>query len=193
MGSAIVRNLQAAGYENLVLKTHRELDLTRQDAVEAFFAQEKPEYVFLAAAKVGGIWGNNSWPADFIYINLAIQCNILHAARQHQVRKLLFLGSSCIYPRLAPQPMKEEHLMTGPLEPTNSPYAVAKIAGIEMCRACNRQYHTRFIPVMPTNLYGVITSYSIHYTKLYDSSGSCPVSGSGKTQCCDRMAQGRRS
>lgn len=154
VGSAIVRRLQAAGYDNLVLRTRAELDLCEQAAVRDFFAQEKPEYVFLAAAKVGGIVANNTWPAEFIHENLAIQTNVIHAAWQHQVKRLLFLGSSCIYPKFAPQPMREEYLLTGELEPTNEPYAVAKIAGIKMCQSYNRQYGTHFLSVMPTNLYG---------------------------------------
>jgi GDP-L-fucose synthase len=154
VGSALVRRLQAAGYENLLLPEIGELDLTCQQSVADFFAHEKPEYVFLAAAKVGGIHANNTYPAEFIQINLAIQNNVIHQAWKHEVKRLLFLGSSCIYPQLAPQPMKEEHLLTGLLEPTNEPYAIAKIAGIKMCEAYNRQYGTRFIAVMPTNLYG---------------------------------------
>jgi GDP-L-fucose synthase len=154
VGSAIVRNLEQKGYDNLVVRTSSELDLRQPEAVNAFFQEEKPEYVFLAAAKVGGIWANNTWPADFIYDNLMIQNNIIHAAWKTGVKKLVFLGSSCIYPKFAEQPMKEESLMTGQLESTNSPYAVAKIAGIEMCWSYNRQHDTCFIPVMPTNLYG---------------------------------------
>ena len=154
VGSAIRRRLEAAGCGNIILRTHRELDLTRQAEVEAFFASEKPEYVFLAAAKVGGIWANSSYPAEFIYRNITIQTNIIHAAYLSGVKKLLFLGSSCIYPRDCPQPMKEEYLLSGYLESTNEPYAVAKIAGIKMCQSYNRQYGTRYISVMPTNLYG---------------------------------------
>ena len=154
VGSAIRRRLEAAGCGNLILRTHRELDLTRQAEVEAFFASEKPEYVFLAAAKVGGIWANSSYPAEFIYQNITIQTNIIHAAYLSGVKKLLFLGSSCIYPRDCPQPMKEEYLLSGYLESTNEPYAVAKIAGIKICQSYNRQYGTRYISVMPTNLYG---------------------------------------
>ena len=161
VGSAIVRRLQKAGYENLLFRRRAELDLTDKKAVDNFFATEKPAYVFLAAAKVGGIHANNTRPADFIYDNLAIQNNVLHAASEYQVEKLLFLGSSCIYPRLAPQPMREEYLLSGPLEPTNSAYAVAKIAGIEMCYAFNRQYKTNFVPVMPTNLYGPLDNYDL--------------------------------
>jgi GDP-L-fucose synthase len=154
VGSAIYRRLQTAGYTNLIGRRSRELDLTRQAEVEAFFAREKPEYVFLAAARVGGILANNTYPAEFIYLNLMIQNNIIHSSYRNGVRKLLFLGSSCIYPKFAPQPMKEEHLLTGELEPTNEPYAVAKIAGIKMCQAYHRQYGTDYISVMPTNLYG---------------------------------------
>ncbi|KVW94663.1 GDP-L-fucose synthase family protein [Thiobacillus denitrificans] len=159
VGSALMRNLRAKGYENFVTRTHAELDLTSQAAVEAFFDQEKPDYVFLAAAKVGGIHANNTYPAEFIRDNLAIQTNIIHAAYNNKVKRLLFLGSSCIYPKLAPQPMKEEHLLTGPLEPTNRPYALAKIAGIEMCWSYNRQYGTQYLAVMPTNLYGPGDNY----------------------------------
>jgi len=159
VGSAIVRKLESEGYGNLVLRTSNELDLRDQAAVSAFFAAEKPDYVFLAAAKVGGIVANNSYPAEFIYDNLQIQNNIIHNAYLAGVKRLLFLGSTCIYPKLAPQPMKEEYLLTGPLEPTNSPYAVAKIAGIEMCRSYNRQYGTRYLAAMPTNLYGPGDNY----------------------------------
>jgi len=154
VGSAIVRKLKDSGYENLVVRTREELDLVRQARVEEFFDQERPEYVFLAAAKVGGIWANSQFPAEFIYSNLVIQTNIIHSSYIHEVKRLLFLGSSCIYPKHCPQPMKEEHLLSGYLEPTNEPYAVAKIAGIKMCRYYNCQYGTRFISVMPTNLYG---------------------------------------
>ena len=154
VGSAIVRRLRAEGYTNLLLRTSKDLDLRDQAAVNEFFAREKPEYVFLAAAKVGGIVANNGYPAAFIFDNLMIQTNIIHNSWQTGVRRLLFLGSSCIYPRLAPQPLKEEYLLTGPLEPTNEPYAIAKIAGITMCRSYNRQYGTGFLAAMPTNLYG---------------------------------------
>ncbi len=154
VGSTILNRLQKQGYTNIITRSYSELDLTNQQKVEDFFKDEKPEYVFLAAAKVGGILANSTYPAEFIYQNMMIQNNILHQSWLNGVRNLLFLGSSCIYPRLCPQPMKEEHLMTGPLEPTNSPYAVAKISGIEMCWAYNRQYNTNYIPVMPTNLYG---------------------------------------
>lgn len=161
VGSAIVRNLQAKSYTNLLTRTHAELDLTDQKATDAFFAEEKPDYVFLAAAKVGGILANNLYPAEFICDNLVIQTNIIHAAYKNNVERLLFLGSSCIYPKLAPQPMKEEYLLTGPLEPTNRPYALAKIAGIEMCWSYNRQYGTKYLAVMPTNLYGPGDNYDL--------------------------------
>lgn len=154
VGSAIVRRLRAGGYTNLLTPEIDELDLTDSRAVADFFAAEKPEYVILAAAKVGGIHANNTFPADFIHINLTIQNNVIHQAFSSGVKRLLFLGSSCIYPKLAPQPMREEHLLTGLLEPTNEPYAIAKIAGIKMCESYNRQYCTKFVAVMPTNLYG---------------------------------------
>jgi GDP-L-fucose synthase len=154
VGSAIVRRLQAGGYTNLILRTSAEVDLRNQAAVADFFAQEQPDYVFLAAAKVGGIVANNSYPAEFIYDNLMIQTNVIHQAYLHQAKKLLFLGSTCIYPKMAPQPIKEEYLLTGALEPTNEAYAIAKIAGLMMCKSYNRQYGTRFIAAMPTNLYG---------------------------------------
>lgn len=159
VGSAIIKNLQYKGYTNLLTRTHAELDLTDQKATSDFFEQERPEYVFLAAAKVGGIHANNTYPAEFIYDNLAIQTNIIHAAYKNNVNRLLFLGSSCIYPKMAPQPMKEEYLLTGPLEETNRPYALAKIAGIEMCWSYNRQYGTQYLSVMPTNLYGPGDNY----------------------------------
>lgn len=159
VGSAIARNLQAKGYSNIVTRTHAELDLIDQAAVDRFFAEEKPDYVFLAAAKVGGIIANNTYPAQFIRENLAIQTNIIHAAYVNNVSRLMFLGSSCIYPKHAPQPMKEEHLLTGSLEPTNRPYALAKIAGVEMCWSYNRQYGTKYLAVMPTNLYGPGDNY----------------------------------
>jgi GDP-L-fucose synthase len=172
VGSAIVRRLTSpsplagegrgeGGYTNIVTRTHSELDLTDQHAVNEFFKKEKPEYVFLAAAKVGGIHANNTYRADFIYQNLMMESNIIHASHKHGVKKLMFLGSSCIYPKHAPQPMKEEHLLTGLLEPTNEPYAIAKIAGIKMCDAYNRQYGTNFISVMPTNLYGLGDNYDL--------------------------------
>lgn len=154
VGSAIVRNLEAKGYKNIICRTHKELDLTNQESVRTFFAQEKPDYVFLAAAKVGGIHANNTYPADFIYDNLMIQNNVIKAAHDFKVNKLLFLGSTCIYPKMAPQPIKEEYLLTGSLEETNEAYAVAKIAGLEMCKFFKRQYGDNFISCMPTNLYG---------------------------------------
>ncbi len=154
VGSAIVRKLQSLDYTNLITRTSRELDLRSQAAVAEFFEQEKPDYVFLAAAKVGGIMANSTYPAEFIYNNIMIQTNIIHNSYKAGVNKLLFLGSSCIYPKFAPQPMKEEYLLTGELEPTNEPYAIAKITGIKMCQAYNRQYGTNYISVMPTNLYG---------------------------------------
>jgi len=159
VGSAIVRCLKSQGYTNLILRTHKELDLEIQKDVNDFFERERPEYVFLAAAKVGGIYANNTYPADFIYNNLIIEANVIHAAYKYGVKKLLFLGSSCIYPRLAPQPIKEEYLLTGELEPTNEAYAIAKIAGIKICQSYNRQYGTNFISVMPTNLYGPNDNY----------------------------------
>ncbi|MGQ0510699.1 MAG: GDP-L-fucose synthase family protein [Betaproteobacteria bacterium] len=159
VGSAIVRRLRAGGFDDLALRTHAELDLTNGAEVDAFFARERPAHVFLAAAKVGGILANDRFPADFLYQNLLIQANVIEAARRHGARKLLFLGSSCIYPKHAPQPMKEEHLLTGPLEPTNEAYAVAKIAGIKTCAAYNRQFGTNFLAVMPTNLYGPGDNY----------------------------------
>ena len=162
VGSALIRQLKSRGYNNLLLRTHAELELRDQAAVQAFFAAEKPEYVLLAAAKVGGIQANNTYPAEFIHDNLVIQSNIIHSAWQHNVDRLLFLGSSCIYPKECPQPMKEEYLLTGPLEPTNRPYAVAKIAGIEMCHAYNRQYGTKFMAAMPTNLYGPNDNYDLN-------------------------------
>jgi GDP-L-fucose synthase len=161
VGSALTRNLQAHGYANLVYRTIEELDLTRQDAVEKFFESEKPNHVFLAAAKVGGIYANSTYPAEFIYSNLQIQNNIIHNAYRVGVKKLCFLGSSCIYPKLAPQPLKESYLLDGPLEPTNEPYAIAKIAGIKMCQSYNRQYGTRYISVMPTNLFGINDNFDL--------------------------------
>ena len=159
VGSALMRRLKEGGYENLITRGRSELDLADQQAVRQFYAAEKPDYAFIAAAKVGGIHANDTYPADFIYQNLMIECNLIHGAYLSGVKKLLFLGSTCIYPKLAPQPMKEEDLLTGPLEPTNEPYAVAKIAGIKMCAAYNRQYGTNFISVMPTNLYGANDNY----------------------------------
>jgi GDP-L-fucose synthase len=162
VGSALVRRLQAGGYGNLLLRGRDELDLTDQRAVASFFSAERPEYVFLAAAKVGGILANSTYPADFVAQNLMIQTNVIDASYRAGVRRLLFLGSSCIYPKLAPQPLKEEYLLTGPLEPTNRPYALAKIAGIEMCWSYNRQYGTTFLAAMPTNLYGPGDYYDLN-------------------------------
>lgn len=160
-GSALVRKLKSKGYERLLMRTHAELDLRSQATVDAFFKTQRPDHVILAAAKVGGIVANNTWPADFIYDNLMIQSHVIHAAWRIGVKRLIFLGSSCIYPRECPQPMKEEYLFTGPLEPTNEPYAVAKIAGIKMCQSYNRQYGTRFLAVMPTNLYGINDNFDL--------------------------------
>jgi len=159
VGSAIVRELKKQGYENIITRTHRELDLTRQDQVEAFFEKERPEYVFLAAAKVGGIIANQSAPADFMYENMMLEMNVIHAAWKNGCKKLEFLGSSCIYPRLAPQPMQESCLLTSELEKTNEAYALAKISGLKYCEFLNRQYGTDFISVMPTNLYGPNDNY----------------------------------
>jgi GDP-L-fucose synthase len=159
VGSAIVRRLKTEGFENVITATHQELDLTNQNSTFKFFEKTNPEYVFLAAAKVGGIHANNTYPAEFIYINLQIQNNIIEASYQNAVKKLLLLGSSCIFPKYAPQPIQEDSLMSGQLEPTNAPYALAKIAGIIMCESYNRQYGTNFISCMPTNLYGVGDSY----------------------------------
>jgi len=162
VGSAILRRLQKEGFENFVLKTSNELDLRNQQKVEDFFSREKPEFVFLAAAKVGGIMANNTYRAEFLYDNLQIQSNCIHAAWENKVKKLMFLGSSCIYPKLAPQPLKEEYLLTGELEPTNEPYAIAKITGIKMCDAYRSQYGCNFISVMPTNLYGTNDNYDLN-------------------------------
>jgi GDP-L-fucose synthase len=161
VGSALVRRLQSAGYDNLLTATRAELDLTDQPAVLAFLRRERPDYVFLAAAKVGGIQANNTLRAEFLYQNLMMEANIVHAAWQAGVQRLLFLGSSCIYPRDCPQPIKEEYLLTGPLEPTNEPYAIAKIAGIKLCESYNRQYGTQYVSVMPTNLYGPNDNYDL--------------------------------
>jgi len=159
VGSSIMRQLTTQGYNNIITRTHAELDLTNQEATSSFFENERPEYVFLAAAKVGGIHANNTYPADFISVNLMIQTNVIQSAYEVGVKRLLFLGSSCIYPRDCPQPIKEEYLLTGPLEPTNRPYALAKIAGIEMCWSYNRQFGTNYLAVMPTNLYGPGDNY----------------------------------
>jgi GDP-L-fucose synthase len=161
VGSAMIRKLTAAGYDNLVTRNSRELDLRNQDAVADFFETEQPDYVFLAAARVGGIVANNTWRADFIYDNLMIECNVIHQAYKSGVKKLLFLGSSCIYPKLAPQPLKEEYLLSGLLEHSNEPYAIAKIAGIKLCEAYRDQYGCHFISVMPTNLYGFNDNYDL--------------------------------
>ena len=161
VGSAIVRKLQAEGFENLLVRTSAELDLRSQEAVDTFFKEHKPDYVFLAAAKVGGIVANNTYRADFLYENLMIQNNVIHSAYKHSVTKLLFLGSSCIYPKFAEQPIKEEYLLTGTLEPTNEPYAIAKIAGLKMCDAYRSQYGCNFISAMPTNLYGPNDNYDL--------------------------------
>jgi GDP-L-fucose synthase len=192
VGSAIVRALQQAGYANIVVRSSSELDLRNQQAVDEFFAQEQPEYVFLAAAKVGGIHANNTYPAQFIYENLAIQTNIIHAAYVHKVKKLLFLGSSCIYPRDCPQPIKEEYLLTSSLEKTNEAYAIAKIAGLKMCEYYNKQYGTHFIAVMPTNLYGPNDNFDLRsshvipalirkiYNAYKNNNSQCEVWGTGK-------------
>jgi GDP-L-fucose synthase len=192
VGSAIVKNLESKGYTNLVYKTHKELDLLDLNAVAEFFEKEKPEYVILAAAKVGGIVANNTYRADFIYENLQIQSNVIHQSYVHGVYKLLFLGSTCIYPKNAPQPMKEDSLLTSPLEYTNEPYAIAKIAGIKMCESYNLQYGTNFISVMPTNLYGPNDNFDLetshvlpallrkmHEAKLNNAS-KVEIWGSGK-------------
>lgn len=162
VGSAIVRKLEANGYSNIVIRTHAELDILDQSAVSSFFQKEKPDYVFLAAAKVGGIHANNTLRAEFIYQNLMMEANIVHAAWQAGVQRVLFLGSSCIYPRDCPQPIKEEYLLMGPLEPTNEPYAIAKIAGIKLCESYNSQYGTQYVSVMPTNLYGPNDNYDLN-------------------------------
>ncbi len=162
VGSGIMRSLERHGYENIIVRTHRELDLRDQEQVNRFFEEEKPEYVFLAAAKVGGIWANSQAPADFCYDNLMISANVIHAAYEHHVKKLLFLGSSCIYPKMAPQPIKEEYLLTGALEPTNEGYALAKISGMQMCKFYRRQYGCDFISAMPTNLYGINDNFDLN-------------------------------
>lgn len=162
VGSAIVRRLQSAGYTNVLTRTHAELDLTRQSPVEQFLQQEQPDYVFLAAAKVGGIHANNTYRGEFIYQNLMMEANIIHAAWQARLKRMLFLGSSCIYPRDCSQPISEKYLLTGPLEQTNEPYAIAKIAGIKLCESYNRQYGTQYVSVMPTNLYGPNDNYDLN-------------------------------
>ena len=166
VGSAVVRCLQMNGFENLLLRSSSELDLTRQAAVERFFEAERPEYVFLAAARVGGILANSNYRSEFIYVNLQIQNNVIHTAWKKDVKKLLFFSSSCVYPRMCPQPMKEKHLMTGSLEKTNEPYAMAKLSGMSMCRAYNEQYKTKFISVIPTNLYGPNDNYDTEQSHL---------------------------
>ena len=167
VGSALVRELEKQGYTNIITRTHAELDLISQEAVAEFFAVEKPEYVFLAAAKVGGIGANSTYPADFVYENIMIQTNIIHSAYKNNTKKLLFLGSSCIYPKMAEQPIKEESLLTGELEPTNDAYAIAKIAGIKMCQAYNKQYGTNYISVMPTNLYGPNDNFDLEKSHVF--------------------------
>lgn len=162
VGSAIMRSLQRQGYENIIVRSHAEMDLRNQAEVNRFFDQEKPEYVLLAAAKVGGIWANSQAPADFCYDNLMISANVVHAAYEHKVKKLLFLGSSCIYPKMAPQPIKEEYLLTGALEPTNEGYALAKISGMQLCKFYRRQYGCDFISAMPTNLYGINDNFDLN-------------------------------
>jgi GDP-L-fucose synthase len=162
VGSAIVRNLQAKGYTNVITRGRTELDLLNQQAVHAFVKAEQPEYIFIAAAKVGGINANNVYRAEFLYQNLIIEANLINAAHEAGVQRLMFLGSSCIYPKLAPQPLKEDYLLTGPLEPTNEPYAIAKIAGIKLCEAYNHQYGRQYISVMPTNLYGINDNYDLN-------------------------------
>ena len=167
VGSAIMRKLQQEGYTNIITRTHKELDLTNQAQTQEFFKKEKPEYVFLAAAKVGGIHANNTYPADFAYINTMIESNVIKASYDYGVNKLLFLGSSCIYPKLCPQPIKEEYLLTGPLEKTNEAYAIAKIAGLKMCQYFNRQYGTNYISVMPTNLYGPNDNFDLETSHAF--------------------------
>lgn len=191
VGSAIVRVLDLAGYDNIIYRTSKELDLRNQQAVDSFFEQEKPDYVILAAAKVGGIHANNTYKADFIYDNLMMEANVIKAAYDHEVTKLLFLGSSCIYPKMAPQPLKEEYLLTGLLEPTNEPYAIAKIAGIKMCEAYRDQHGCNFISAMPTNLYGPNDNYDLNnshvlpalirkfHTAKQENSSSVEIWGTG--------------
>ena len=187
VGSAIVRELERQGYSNIITRGHKELDLTRQERVEEFFAAEKPEYVFLAAAKVGGIEANDSAPADFMYENIILEMNVIHAAWKNGCRKLEFLGSSCIYPRMAPQPMKESCLLTGELERTNEAYALAKISGLKYCQYLNRQYGTEFISVMPTNLYGPNDNYHPEHSHVLPALirrfHEAKVSGAGEVVC----------
>jgi GDP-L-fucose synthase len=192
VGSALIRQLEKQGYNNIVFRTHAELDLTNQEAVEAFFKAEKPEYVLLAAAKVGGIHANYTYPAEFIYQNIAIQTNVIHQSYVNGVKRLLFLGSSCIFPRDCLQPIKEEYILTGSLESTNRPYALAKIAGIEMCWSYNRQYGTKYMAIMPTNLFGIGDNYDLEKSHVIpalirkfhegkvNSSSSVSVWGTGK-------------
>lgn len=192
VGSALMRRLDNAGYKNILTRTHKELDLLNQADVHDFMQAEKPDYIFLAAAKVGGIHANNEWRADFIYMNMVIETNVIHAAYENKVGSLMFLGSSCIYPRECPQPMKEEYLLTGPLEPTNEPYAIAKIAGIKLCESFNRQYGTKYISVMPTNLYGPHDNFDLQSShvlpalmrKIHDAKvnkdKTVPIWGTGK-------------
>ena len=194
VGSALLRQLQQEGYTNLIVRNHAELDLERQADTEAFFQKECPEYVLLAAAKVGGILANHIYPAEFIQRNLAIQTNVIHAAWQNGVKRLLFLGSSCIFPRECAQPMKEESLLTGPLEATNEPYAVAKIAGVKMCEAYNRQYGTKFVTAMPTNLYGPNDNFDLETShvlpalirKFHEAKSGTRDQGSGISDKLDR-------
>lgn len=167
VGSAIIRNLQSKGYHNIITRTHRELDLTNQALVDNFFSAEKPEYVFLAAAKVGGIVANSSYPADFILINLLIESNVIRSTYQHKAEKLMFLGSACIYPKVCPQPIKEEYLLTGELEKSNEAYALAKITGLKMCQYFNQQYGTKYLSVMPTNLYGPNDYYDLNNAHVF--------------------------
>ncbi|PYG84988.1 GDP-L-fucose synthase [Ruminiclostridium sufflavum DSM 19573] len=169
VGSAIVRSLERNGYYNLILRSHAELDLTNQEATENFFKEQNPDYVFLAAAKVGGIHANNSYPADFIMENMLIECNIIKSSYKNGVKKLLFLGSSCIYPKTCPQPIKEEYLLTGSLEPTNEAYALAKISGFKMCQAYNKQYGTKYICAMPASLYGIKDTFDIYNSHVIPS------------------------
>ncbi len=173
VGSAILRHLEAKGFSNLITRSKSELDLLNEDAVNAFFSSEKPEYVFLAAAKVGGIVANNTYRADFLYENLTIQNNVIHASYVHDVKKLLFLGSTCIYPKMANQPISESELLTGPLEYSNEPYAIAKIAGIKLCESYNLQYGTNFISVMPTNLYGLGDNFDLEKSLWCRSVTAC--------------------
>ncbi len=186
VGSAIVRGLKEKGYTNIVTRTHKELDLTDQAAVFAFFEKEKPEYVVLAAAHVGGINANQTYPADFIYINSIIQCNVIKASHDNKVKKLLFLGSSCIYPKMAPQPIKESYLLTGPLEETNEGYAIAKISGMEMCKFFKRQYGDDFISCMPTNLYGPNDNFDLENSHVLPAMirkfHEAKVSGAGEVE-----------